>query len=79
MSHQLPDAATELLKTPMTVEQRLELIGRLWDEIPDSPAALPVRDWHYEIVKQRLAAADADPDAAVPWEDLQSGQAVTEF
>jgi putative addiction module component (TIGR02574 family) len=71
MSHQLPDAATELLKTPMTVEQRLELIGRLWDEIPDSSVALPVPDWHHEIVKQRLAAADADPDAAVPWEEVE--------
>jgi putative addiction module component (TIGR02574 family) len=71
MSHQLPDAAAELLKIPMTVEQRLELIGRLWDEIPDSQAALPVPDWHYEIVRQRLAAAEADPDAAVPWEEIE--------
>ena len=71
MSHQLPDVASELLKTPMTVEQRLELIGRLWDEIPDSPQALPVPDWHHEIVKQRLTAADDDPDAAIAWEEVE--------
>jgi len=42
MSQQLPNAAEELLKTPLTVQQRLELIGELWDGIPDSIDALPV-------------------------------------
>ena len=36
MSQQLPEAANELLKTPLTVPQRIELIGQLWDGIPDS-------------------------------------------
>lgn len=31
MSQQLPEAAAELLRTPLTVEQRLELIGELWE------------------------------------------------
>ena len=42
MSQQLPEAAAELLRTPLTVEQRLELIGELWDSIPDSLDELPV-------------------------------------
>jgi putative addiction module component (TIGR02574 family) len=71
MSQQLPEAVAELLKTPLTVEQRLELIGELWDSIPDSPDDLPLPEWHREELKRRLAAADSDPDAAITWEEVR--------
>ena len=71
MSQQLPEAATELLRMPLTVEQRLELIGELWDSIPDSLEALPVPQWHQEELDRRLAAADANADAAIPWEEVK--------
>jgi putative addiction module component (TIGR02574 family) len=53
------------------VEQRLELIGELWDSIPNSPGELPVPELHREELKRRLAAADSDPDAAIPWEEVR--------
>jgi putative addiction module component (TIGR02574 family) len=71
MSQQLPEAAAELLRTPLSVTQRLELIGELWDSIPDSVEALPIPDWHREELERRLAAADADPEAAIPWEEVK--------
>ena len=71
MSQQLPEAATELLRTPLSIEQRLELIGELWDGIPDSVEALPVPDWHREELDRRLAEADANPDASVPWDEVK--------
>lgn len=71
MSQQLPEAAVELLKTPLTFEQRLELIGELWDGIPDATEALPLPDWHREELLRRLASADADPDAAIPWAEVE--------
>ena len=71
MSQRLPDAANELLKTPLTVQERIELIGELWDGIPDSIESLPIPDWHREELDRRLAAADADPSASVPWDDVK--------
>jgi putative addiction module component (TIGR02574 family) len=71
MSQQLPNAAAELLKTPLTVQQRLELIGELWDSIPDSIDALPIPQWHRDELDKRLAAADANPQAAIPWEEIR--------
>ena len=71
MSQQLPEVASELLRTPLSVEQRLELIGELWDSILDSMEALSVPDWHREELDRRLAAADANPDAAIPWEEVK--------
>ena len=71
MSQQLPAAATELLTMPLSVEQRLELISELWDSIPDSLDTLPVPEWHREELDRRLAAADANPDAGIPWEEVK--------
>jgi hypothetical protein len=44
MSQELPEAAAELSRTPLSVNQRLELIGELWDSIPESLEAFPVPD-----------------------------------
>jgi putative addiction module component (TIGR02574 family) len=71
MSQQLPEAAAELLRTSLSVQQRLELIGELWDSIPDSLDVLPIPEWHREELDRRLAAADADPEAAIPWEEVK--------
>jgi putative addiction module component (TIGR02574 family) len=69
MSQTLPDRALELLNVPLSVDQRLDLIGLLWDSIPDEE--LPVPEWHRQELERRLAAADADPSAAIPWEEVK--------
>jgi putative addiction module component (TIGR02574 family) len=49
--------------------QKLELIGTLWDSLGDNPDALPMPEWHREILAERIAEADASPDDAVPLEE----------
>jgi putative addiction module component (TIGR02574 family) len=71
MSQALPDRAIELLNVPLSVDQRLDLIALLWDSIPDSLEELPVPEWHRRELEKRLAAADADPSAGIPWEEVK--------
>lgn len=71
MSQQLPEAAAELLRMSLTVEQRLELIGELWDSIPDSVKDFPQPKWHEDELDRRLANADTNPGAAIPWEEVK--------
>ena len=47
--------------------QRMELIGLIWDSIPDDVPFTPP-DWHLRELARRVAAADADPNAGEPWE-----------
>jgi len=68
MSLSLPELNIEQLSVP----QRLDLISLLWDSIPDSAEALPVPEWHREEIERRLAAADAEPGAAIPWEQVKA-------
>lgn len=51
----------------LSPEERRELINLLWDSLPtDAPFTPP--EWHLKELERRIAAADADPGAAEPWE-----------
>jgi putative addiction module component (TIGR02574 family) len=64
-------AASQLDVDRLSVSERLDLIATLWDSIPDALDALPVPAWHLKELESRLSAADAAPDAAIPWEDVR--------
>jgi putative addiction module component (TIGR02574 family) len=51
------------------VEDRLEIIGALWDTI--DPDTLPVEPEVATLIDERLADADADPLAGESWEDVR--------
>ncbi len=51
----------------LSPQQRVELIGLIWDSLPDDVPLTPP-DWHLGELERRAAAADADPGAAEPWE-----------
>ena len=49
--------------------QRVELIGLICDSLPDERPYTPT-DWHIQELERRIAAADANPGAAEPWETV---------
>lgn len=53
----------------LTPQERYELIGLLWDSLPDDLPFTPP-DWHIRELERRIAAADADPDGFEPWESV---------
>jgi putative addiction module component (TIGR02574 family) len=55
----------------LSVAERLELIGQIWDTLPPD-AEYPIPDWHIRELEKRVAAADADPGAAIPWETVKA-------
>ncbi len=68
MPPSLPDPDFDRL----TVEQRLDLIGRLWDSLPDEAGASAMPEWHRQELERRLAAADAAPEQGIPWEQVKA-------
>ncbi len=57
--------------TQFSVEQRLNLIGRIWDSIDPEQNAIPVPAWHRELLEERMAAEAASPSKLTPWADLK--------
>lgn len=56
----------------LTIVERLDLIGRLWDSIPDTLESLPIPQWHRDILDHRVRDADKDPAAGIAWEELRT-------
>jgi putative addiction module component (TIGR02574 family) len=55
----------------MTVGQRLDLIGQLWDSIPEPVNATDLPEWHRAEIERRLKEADAAPQKGIPWEEVK--------
>ena len=53
----------------LSPRQRFELIGLIWDSLPTDTSFTPP-DWHLRELERRIAAADAGPGAAEPWETV---------
>jgi putative addiction module component (TIGR02574 family) len=43
----------------------------LWDRIAASPEAIPLPEWHREILDQRVKDLEANPDAGHSWDVVQ--------
>lgn len=55
----------------LDIEERLKLIGEIWDSVSDEAGDLSLSPEMKDELDKRLAAADANPEAAVPWEDVK--------
>lgn len=56
----------------LTVEERLDLIGQIWDSIVDSESPVVVPEHHRAELERRLAAAEKDPSDGASWEELRA-------
>lgn len=54
----------------LSAEHRLRLIGEIWDSL--SPESVPIPASHREELDRRVAAADANPLAGQPWEEVRA-------
>jgi putative addiction module component (TIGR02574 family) len=55
----------------MSVAERIQLVGDIWDSIAAAPEALPLTDAEREELDRRLAAYAQNPDEGIPWDELR--------
>jgi len=66
----MPHPVMEMPIGELTIPERLALLGRLWDSLLDAPVP-PIPQWHLEEVRRRVLAADANPSASIPLDELR--------
>ena len=59
----------ELLK--LSVAERIQLVEDLWDSIAADAEAYPLTEAQKAELDRRLAEHEADPDSAIPWEEVR--------
>jgi putative addiction module component (TIGR02574 family) len=53
----------------LSVRERLELIEKIWDSLPDYVNPDEVPAWHLAELAKRRAEAEASPGAGQPWRE----------
>jgi hypothetical protein len=55
----------------LTVEEKLDYVQSLGDRIAARPDAVPVPDWHLEVIEQRTQGGRADSRDGRSWDDFR--------
>jgi putative addiction module component (TIGR02574 family) len=55
----------------LTASERLELIGLIWDSVPEGEMG-PPPEWHLRELERRRAAAEANPGEGTAWEVVKA-------
>ncbi len=55
----------------LPVEEKVDYVESLWDRVAASPDALPVPEWHRDILEARVKDHEADPDRGESWESVR--------
>ena len=58
------------LKT-LSSEEKLILVGELWDQLAADPQAFPKRDDHLKLLEARLAHFRQHPEDVIAWEEVK--------
>jgi putative addiction module component (TIGR02574 family) len=56
----------------LSVAERLELIGQIWDSLPEAAVETSMPAWHRVELERRRASAEAEPDGGIPWDVVKS-------
>jgi putative addiction module component (TIGR02574 family) len=56
----------------LSVAERLTLVQQIWDCIAAEAEQAPLTEAQKQEVDRRLAAHEADPQAAIPWEQVET-------
>jgi putative addiction module component (TIGR02574 family) len=56
----------------LTPEEKVSYVGALWDRIVSDQQRLPISEAQRALLRERLAAHEANPGAARPWTEVRS-------
>lgn len=66
-----PTDTTEYMK--LSVSERIQLVEDIWDSIAaEAPDSLGLSETQKAELHRRVAAHQADPSSAVPWEQVRA-------
>ncbi len=54
----------------LSPNEKLQLIGDLWEDLSSAPANVPFPIWQKEELDRRKANLEANPASALTWEEI---------
>ncbi len=56
----------------LSLDQRLELIGEIWNTLAVAPESVPVPESHRVELARRVAVHRAAPDELISWDEVEA-------
>ena len=56
----------------LPVDEQIDFVQSLWDRIAATSEQVPVPEWHRQIIREHLAAYNANPNAGRLWTDVRT-------
>ena len=56
----------------LSPDEKLTLVGELWDELAARPEAFPPREDHIRILRERMEHFRQHPEDTIAWEDVKA-------
>jgi putative addiction module component (TIGR02574 family) len=56
----------------LSIAERIALVQAIWDSIAGEVESLPLTEAQRQEIDRRLAAHRANPQAAIPWEQVEA-------
>ena len=56
----------------LSIEEKLILVGELWNELAAQPEAFPPREAHIQLLKERLEHYREHPQDVLAWEQVKA-------
>jgi putative addiction module component (TIGR02574 family) len=53
----------------MPIKDRIRLVDEIWESIAAETVGEEIPQWHKDILDERLAYLEANPQNSVPWEE----------
>jgi putative addiction module component (TIGR02574 family) len=54
----------------LSVRDRLDLIERIWNSLPERVEPQDIPEWHLAELAKRLARAEKEPGEGKPWREV---------
>jgi len=55
----------------LSVDEKLGYVQSLWDRIAANPEAIPVPDWHLQVIQERINENQVRPRAGRSWDEFR--------
>jgi putative addiction module component (TIGR02574 family) len=62
-------SAADTLELP--IAERIRLVAEIWDSIAECPEQIELTDEARQLLRKRLAAYRANPNAGSPWSEVK--------
>jgi putative addiction module component (TIGR02574 family) len=62
-------SAADTLELP--ISERIKLVAEIWDSIAECPEQIELTDETRQLLRKRLAAYRANPNAGSPWAEVK--------